>query len=85
MRLHDLRHSFGSNLIYQRIPIPTVSKMMGHSSVAVTLKTYAHEIEELMALDEEKIDLEIEEDLSHIRNRSAGSKENQISSCNTEF
>lgn len=68
MRLHDLRHSFGSNLLYQRIPIPTISKLMGHASVAVTLKIYAHEIEELMAMDEEKINLEIEETLSYVRN-----------------
>jgi len=74
MRLHDLRHSFGSNLLYQGIPIPTVSKMMGHSSVGITLNVYAHEIEELKAMNEEKINLKIEETLSSVRRGLAEGK-----------
>ena len=67
MRPHDLRHSFGFNLLYQGIPIPTVSKLISHSSIAVTLKTYAHKIEGLKTIDEEKINLKIEETVSSVR------------------
>jgi integrase len=67
MRLHDLRHSFGSNLIYQKVDILSVSSMMGHSSVAVTSEVYAHEIAELRAAADERINLKIEETLQQYR------------------
>ena len=35
---HQLRHTYGSLLISQGVDIVTVSKLMGHSSPAVTLK-----------------------------------------------
>jgi integrase len=41
LRLHDLRHSHASLLIAQRIDLYTVSKLLGHSSVAMTQR-YAH-------------------------------------------
>ena len=39
---HQLRHTYGSLLIAQGVDVVTVSKLMGHSSPAVTLKIYAH-------------------------------------------
>jgi integrase len=39
---HTLRHTFGSWLVQAGEPIFTVSKLMGHSSVLVTQKYYAH-------------------------------------------
>ncbi|MHC3004171.1 integrase [Gordonia sp. GN26] len=36
VRPHDLRHTFGSSLVQKGIPLDTVSKLMGHSSVLVT-------------------------------------------------
>lgn len=40
--LHSLRHSHGSQLLAAGVPLPTVSKRLGHSSVAVTAAIYAH-------------------------------------------
>ncbi len=39
---HTLRHTFASNLVQQGVPIWTVSQLLGHSSVTVTEKYYAH-------------------------------------------
>lgn len=41
-RLHDLRHFYASGLIAAGCDVVTVQRALGHSSAAVTLKTYAH-------------------------------------------
>jgi integrase len=41
VRLHDLRRTFGYNLIKQGRPIYEVSKLLGHSSVTTTERHYA--------------------------------------------
>lgn len=41
IRMHDLRRTFGYNLMKQGMPIYEVSKLLGHSSVTVTEKHYA--------------------------------------------
>ena len=46
-RFHDLRRTFGYNLIKQGMPIYQLSKLLGHSSVTTTEKHYAP----LMATD----------------------------------
>jgi integrase len=40
--LHTLRHSHGSQLLSAGVPLPTVSKRLGHSSVYVTATVYSH-------------------------------------------
>ncbi len=47
VRFHDLRHTAATLAIKQGIPIPTVSKMLGHSDPAMTLRRYAHVLEEM--------------------------------------
>lgn len=42
IRIHDLRHSHASLLIASGVPVLAVSKRLGHSSVNITLNTYAH-------------------------------------------
>jgi hypothetical protein len=40
--IHSLRHSHGSQLLSKGVPLPTVSKRLGHSDVYTTAKIYAH-------------------------------------------
>lgn len=42
MRIHDLRHSHVSLLWDAGVPIPEISKRIGHSSPKVTMECYAH-------------------------------------------
>lgn len=44
IRPHDLRHTAATNMIWAGVPIPTVSKILGHSSPEVTMRIYAHVI-----------------------------------------
>ena len=41
IRFHDLRRTFGYNLIRQGRPIYEISKLLGHSSVTTTERHYA--------------------------------------------
>lgn len=41
-RLHDLRHARASLLLASGTDISLVSKMLGHSSIAITADTYSH-------------------------------------------
>jgi len=42
IRLHDLRHTFGSLLIQNGASIVYVKEQMGHSTIQVTVDTYGH-------------------------------------------
>lgn len=42
LTIHGLRHSFVSNAISNGLPILSISKYIGHSSLRQTLDTYAH-------------------------------------------
>ena len=44
---HDLRHTAGILALGQGIPLHTVSKMLGHSDPAMTLRRYAHVLEDM--------------------------------------
>lgn len=40
--LHSLRHSHGSQLLSAGVPLPAVSKRLGHSSPRITAEIYSH-------------------------------------------
>ena len=42
MRIHDLRHSHVSMLWHAGVPVPEISKRIGHASPKVTMERYAH-------------------------------------------
>lgn len=42
LRLHDLRHSCATWLFSMNIPITVISKILRHSSIEETMKTYVH-------------------------------------------
>ena len=41
VRLHDLRHTFASHAVMNGVPVPVVSRMLGHANVQMTMR-YAH-------------------------------------------
>lgn len=56
MRFHDLRHSFASYLVEQKVPINTVSQMLGHSKVSTTVDIYTHADFRVQSVAVSKID-----------------------------
>jgi integrase len=42
IRFHDLRHTHGSLLIMDGIPVKVVSERLGHAHIAHTIQTYQH-------------------------------------------
>jgi len=47
VRFHDLRHPAGTLALRQGMPLHAVSKMFGHSDLAMTLRRYAHVLEDM--------------------------------------
>jgi integrase len=45
VRFHDLRHTAGTLALRQGVPLHMVSKMLGHTDPAMTLRRYAHVLE----------------------------------------
>lgn len=42
IRFHDLRHTHGSLLIKEGVPVKVVSERLGHADIAFTIQTYQH-------------------------------------------
>jgi integrase len=47
VRFHDLRHSFGTLALASGVDLQTVSRALGHESVAITSRIYVHAVEAL--------------------------------------
>jgi integrase len=46
IRFHDLRHTAATLMLADGVPLVTVSKILGHSSPAITATIYAHALDE---------------------------------------
>ena len=42
IKIHTTRHTFATRLIEQGVDIKTVSELLGHTNINITLSTYAH-------------------------------------------
>jgi integrase len=42
IRLHDVRHTYATVALQAGVPVKVISERLGHASVAVTLRIYAH-------------------------------------------
>lgn len=47
VRFRDLRHTAGTHAHKQGRPVHEVSKMLGHSDPAMTLRRYAHVLDDM--------------------------------------
>lgn len=46
MGMHSLRHSAATALLQGGVPMPVVSRLLGHSSIHLTVNTYGHVLQE---------------------------------------
>ena len=78
IRYHDLRHSYATNMIRLGVPINTVSKMLGHASVTITLDTYAHVLEEMQEEAVGKMDADIMKYINVTEGMDEGGKVEEV-------
>jgi len=71
IRLHDLRHTFGSLLIQAGASIVYVKEQMGHSSIQVTVDTYGHLIPGANTSFVDRLDMVREEKVATTPQQSA--------------
>ena len=75
IRFHDMRHTAASIMLANGIPIMVVSRILGHSSAAITLRVYGHlmpgGMEDAAALmDEVTAGAEIARELHAVKNET---------------
>ncbi len=69
VRLHDLRHTFGTQAVMQGVPLPVVARLLGHSKATMTLR-YAHAGDREIEAAAERIGARISESLG-LQDRTA--------------
>ena len=55
VRVHSLRHTYASYLIAHDIDLISVSQVLGHENLNITLDVYAHQLQEQKSRNHEKI------------------------------
>jgi integrase len=61
LRVHDLRHTFASRWVLDGGDIFRLSKILGHSSVVITQRVYAHLIPEVWEQDYQRVSFTLPE------------------------
>ena len=56
VRFHDLRHSFASLLIHEKLAPKLISEQLGHASISITMDRYGHLFERSYADASESIE-----------------------------
>ena len=56
VRIHDLRHTFGSHAAQAGVPLARLQKLMGHASPVMTMRYMAHAPASYLAADAALID-----------------------------
>ncbi|MBV1943324.1 tyrosine-type recombinase/integrase [Streptococcus parasuis] len=52
--MHSLRHTHASYLITQGVELISISQLLGHKNLNITLKVYAHQLESLKRKSNDK-------------------------------
>ena len=55
VRVHSLRHTYASYLIAHDIDLISISQVLGHENLNITLEVYAHQLQEQKSRNDEKI------------------------------
>lgn len=55
VRVHSLRHTYASYLIFHDIDLISISQVLGHENLNITLKVYAHQLNEQKSRNDGKI------------------------------
>lgn len=55
VHVHSLRHTYASYLITQGVELISISQLLGHENLNITLKVYAHQLEELRDRNNDKV------------------------------
>jgi integrase len=56
VRLHDLRHTCATILLAQGVDTRTIMEILGHSTIVLTMNTYAHVLPEHQATALDKLE-----------------------------
>ncbi len=56
LHYHQLRHGAASLMLNQSVPVPVISKFLGHSNPSITMKVYAHMIDGMEGMAASGID-----------------------------
>lgn len=56
VNFHALRHTFATRCIEKGVDVKTLSEILGHSNVSITLNTYVHSSMDLKRIQLEKLD-----------------------------
>lgn len=55
VRVHSLRHTYASFLISQNIDLISISSVLGHENLNITLEVYAHQLQDQKKRNDDKI------------------------------
>lgn len=55
IHIHSLRHTYASYLISQGIDLISISKILGHENLNITLSVYAHQLDKLKQKNDDRV------------------------------